>query len=493
MGIIQRQALRNTIINFAGATLGGITRMILPIVVPGKAEFGLLSLLDSISGIFVTVFSLGYNTILAQIFPKYRNEQNGHFGFLMFGIFLSLIGISISFVIFYFFGHHLINDDADLALYQRFYLLIFPMIFFRILFHNVEGYMKMLYQTFIGTFLDTFLSRFFILIAIVTYGFMLMTFDQFVFLYAFSFCIPGLIVLLFAFVKTKKITLPKKELFEKKQTRKIQEYIAFGMLIGASGSIVIYVDQLMLTKMISLEMMGVYTLFFFAARFIMIPGTSILRIAQVILADSWKEKNMKNIDEVYTKSCINQLLLAAYLLGTGWVLLDSVLQLHPKFEDYQPYQYLFLILGSGILIEMATGVNAAVIGTSPLYKYNMYFNVVLAILAVVLNYFFISSYMLTGAAIASVIAMTVVNFFRWLLLYKKFGLQPFKGKFFKAFIFSIAFLFACIFINYDANPYLKMALNLTLFTLLFWIPAIAFNLSDDVNKWLRKMKAKYVA
>ncbi|MBK8925568.1 MAG: oligosaccharide flippase family protein [Crocinitomicaceae bacterium] len=491
MGIIQRQALRNSIIQFAGSIIGGISRMLLPIVVPGKAEFGLLGVLDSISGIFVTVFSLGYNTILHQLFPKYRDDERGHHGFFMLGILLSLIGIGISFIIYYFFGHHLLNSDTDLQLFQKFSLLVFPMIFFRILFFNVDGYTKMLYQTYIGTFLDTFLSKILIVAAIIAYAFLWIDFERFVYLYAFTFCVPGLLVLCFAALKTKKITLPSKKLFEPAERKKVREYILFGILIGASGSIVIYIDQLMLTKMISLEMGGVYTLFFFAARFILIPANSILKIAQVILAESWKNNDMKNIGDVYEKSCVNQLLIGAFLLGVGWAVLDPILQLHPKFLEYAPYQNLYLILGTGILIEMATGVNTAVIGTSSIYKYNMYFNLVLAVLVIILNYYFIKEWNLTGAAMASAIAMTIINFARWYLLYRKYGLQPFKLPFVKAFIFSAVFIILCILLRYDMNPYWKILINGTVLTTVFWVFAILFNLSDDVNNWVRKMKTKY--
>lgn len=466
-------------------------RMLTPLVVPSNSELGLLGLIDSVSGMFVSVFSLGYNQILVKLFPKYRDEENGHHGFLIFGLYLSLIGVLISFIIFYFFGDFLVKEGEDLALFKRFSILIFPMIFFRIIFINIDGYAKMLFNTFIGAFLDTFLSRFFIIISMIVYAMAWISFDYFVIFYSLSFCVPGVLVVLFAFVKTKKIIMPSAELRSPDERKKIYEYIFFGMLVGASGSIVIYIDQFMISRMISMEMVGIYSILFFAARFILIPSTAINRIALVIVAELWTKDDRKTIGEVYEKSCVNQLLLASFLLGLGWSVLNPVFSLHPKYADYIEYSYLFLILGVGIIIEMATGANAAIIASSKHYKYNMYFNIVLAVLVIVLNYYLILDYQLKGAAVASLIAMTAVNFGRWFLLYKVYHLQPFNLNFVKALLFCSAFLVFCIWLDYDANPILKIILNLLGLTTLFWSFAIGLKFSVDVNKWLLKMRNKF--
>jgi len=490
LGIIQKQALRTTLINFFGAAFGGFTRAVMPLFI-SPTQIGLLGLLDSISGIFVTIFSMGYNQILVKIFPKYRNDENGHHGFLLFGFFLSLIGIAISFLIFYIFEDAFLTKEKDVELYNRFALLIFPMIFFRIIFFNIDGYARMLFNTVIGVFLETFINKVIVAIILISYALAWMNFDQLVYLYAFSFCIPGLLVLVFSFQKTKKITLPKKVLFETKQRKDIYEYILFGLLMGASASIVIYIDSLMIVKMLSLEMAGYYSIFFVAARFIIIPANGINRIAQVVLAESWEKNDTKNIQEVYEKSSLNQLLIGAYLLGVGWACLDTALSLSPKFAEYIPYKYVFLFLGIGLLIEMGTGVNTSIISTSKKYKFNTYFNITLAILVIVLNYFLIKELQLVGAAMASMLAMTIVNFLRWYFLYRTFQLQPFNSKFLKALILAIAFLLLCHFVTYDANPFLKLALNFLSLTIIFWGLVVGLKLSPDVNKWLMKMKTKF--
>ena len=491
MGIIQRQALRTTLIYFAGAAFGGIVRVVLMPLYITQTQIGLLHILDSISAVFVTLFGMGYEQILVKLFPKYRDAEKGHHGFFLFGVMLSLLGIAISFVIYFFFQDSFVNEGDDLDLFKRFGLLIFPMIFFRIIFLNIDHYARMLFNTILGVLVETLISKFIIAFALIGYVYMWFTFDELVYLYVISFCVPGVVMIIFAWRKTDRIVWPHRTIFERKERANLYQYILYGLLLGASGSLVLYIDSLMLAEMMSLKAAGIYGIFFIAARFIQIPARSIGRIAQVILAESWQKKDMENIRSVYEKSCVNQLLIASYMLGVGWACLDAALSLSPKLADYAPHQSLFLLLGFAITVDMATGVNGVIIGTSPKYKYLTYFHLGLAVLVIVFNYFLITSFDLLGAAIASLLAMGCINVARWYFLYKTFNLQPFNFNFFKAFLLSAGFITLCHFADYNVSPLVKIPVNVVVLTLLFWGLVVVMKLSPDVNNWLLKMKNKF--
>ena len=486
MGIIQKQALRNTIIGFFGAGIGAVSRISMPLLI-SEAQIGLLQLLDTISGVFISIFSLGFDQVLVRVFPKYRNDENGHHGFLLFGLFISFLGIAVSWIIYYFLGDYLFQNNEDSQLMRSFAFLIFPLIFFRIIFVNLDGYARMLFNTIIGSFLESFISKLLLVLSLGAFALTWINFDYLVYLFAFTLCAPGMVIIVFAIIKTNKISLPHKTLTQKSNRKQIYQYMLFGILTGASGSIVLYVDSLMVNKMISMAALGVYTTFFFAARLLIIPSKSINRVSVVVLAESWSSNNQENIQEVYRKSCLNQLLLGVFLFGIGWACLDPALVYLPK---YMSGKYVFFFIGIGLLIEMATGVNAAIIGTSEKYKYNTYFNLILTFLVILFNYFLIIQYGMIGAALASMLAMLVINLLRWYFLYKTFKYQPFDKKFVKAFIVSVVFLTICCFMNYTAHPIVKIIVNITTLTILFWSVVIGFKLSEDINKWLLKMKHK---
>lgn len=491
MGIIQRQALRNTLINFAGNILGGLTRVVMPVLNISPAQIGLMTLLDFISGIFVTIFTLGFDQVMIKLFPRFRDDDRGHYGFFAFGIFLSLFGIGISFILFYLFGEYFLKEDHDVDLYQRFSFLIFPMIFFRIIFVNIDSYTRMLFNTVIGVFLENFLSKVVIAFALIAFALKWADFDWLIYLYSIAFCLPGFGVLLYAFINTKKIVFPQREVFTKGHRKEIYNYAVFGLLMGASSSIIIYVDSLMIGGMISLKAVGFYSIFFMAARFILIPGRSINRIATVVIAEAWEKNDLKTIREIYQKSSVNLMLIASYLLGIGLISIAPVMSLSEGFDPYLPYVNLFLILGVGFLIEMATGVNMAIIATSSHYQYNTYFNILMALMVIGLNLILIPSYNLFGCALASMISMSLVNFMRWFLLFRKYNLQPFGRSFLKPFLLGLVFLIVCNYVDYSMPAIPKLILNFILLSIIFWTIVVRFKLSEDVNKWLLKMRLKF--
>lgn len=491
VGIIQRQALRNTVINFVGAGFGAISRMAMPIVLT-EWQVGLLGLLDSISGFFVTIFSMGFEQVLAMLFPLYRNEESGHHGFLMFGILLSLLGTCFAGIIYYFFGDLFIGaDDPGAVYFHSFAILIFPLILFRILFRNIDGYARMLFNTVIGVFLEGFITKVLLIAGLMAFAVSWIDLSYLMYFYAFNLSLPGIIVLIYALIKTKKISMPDRAIYARAERSRLSSYIVFGMLTGASLSVVFYVDSLMVTRMISVEAFGIYSILYFAARILVIPSRGISRISAVVLAESWKKNDLQNIREVYTKSCLNQLLIGAFLLGVGWACIGPAMSLTPKYASYLDHVYVFLFLGIGLVVEMATGVNAAIISTSKKYRFETYFNLALAVLIIVFNYFLIKLYALEGAAIASMMAMIVINFLRWTFLVKTYQFQPFDGRFLKALILSVVFVTGCHFLRYEMNPWLTILLNGVGLTFLFWGTVIALKLSPDINQWLLKMKNKF--
>jgi len=492
MGIIQKQALRSTLINFVGIGFGAITRMIMPFVLE-KAQIGVLALLDSISGVFIVALNFGYNLILKKLFPKYRDEDNGHSGFLALGLALSLLGTFIGVSLFYIFKDDYFGDKLNQnSLIKPFVFLIPILIFFRILFMNLDGYIRMLFKTVIGTFLEGFVSKIIFLTAITLYIFTIVNFSGFVYLYCLALSFPGLFTLFYAFYVTKKVKLPTSQLMAERHV--IKSYILFGILTGATSAILQYIDVLMIEKLIpfnSEDEVGVYSIFFFAAALIMIPQKNVSKISQVVISESWKDNDFDNLQSIYSKSALNLMIVGGYLFIVGWACIDSVLE----FKALQPYayaKYAFFILGLGRLIELSTGVNAEIIDASEKYKFNTYFNLTLAVLAVVFNLIFIPLYGILGAGIATFLALTIINVFRGVFLYKTFKLSPFNTQFFKTLIVVLGFIGLASVLKYNLNPIFEIIINFSLITTLYWLVIIKFKLSSDINDWLLKMKRKFI-
>jgi len=492
MGIIQRQAIRSTLINFIGIGFGSFSRLLMPLVM-SSAQVGIISFLTSVSGIFYMVFTMGYNLTLKKLFPKYRDEENGHSGFLVFGLMVTLMGVILAVGSFYLFEDFLLTKKNGQAELLKPFAYLIPFIFvFKIIYINIDGYVRMLMKTVAGSFIDGFLAKVLLFLFLLLFIFSIIEFDSFVYLYCLAMALPGVLITIYAFVSTKKIIFPKPELL--KEYPAIKYFVLFGILSGASGSIVQLIDSLMIYKMsnpdLAESLMGVYSTMFFAASLINIPSKNVRKISSVLISESWKDNDLKNIQDIYTKSAVNLLIIATYMFAVGWVCLDPVFDFLPP--EYADGKYVFFFLGLARVVELGTGVNVDIIDTSTKYRFNTYFNIVLAVFVVGLNYIFIQSHGIVGVAFASFLAQTLINILRASLLKRSFGFKLFSKPLKKVIIFSLLFLTAVYFIDYEANPILRIVINFTVVTVVFSFVVIKLNLSTDISKWVLKIKNKFI-
>ncbi|WP_374165855.1 polysaccharide biosynthesis C-terminal domain-containing protein [Arcticibacter sp. MXS-1] len=109
--------------------------------------------------------------------------------------------------------------------------------------------------------------------------------------------------------------------------------------------------------------------------------------------------------------------------------------------EYAAGKYVIFFVSLGGLIDMATGMNGMILATSKYYKYDTYFFLGLIFLTVAANYVFIPKWGITGAAAASALTTLLFNLYRYLFIWKKFGLQPFDLKNFYILAVGLSILF----------------------------------------------------
>ena len=75
MGEIAKQGSRNVVLMYSGAIIGFVNTILLyPKILP-KAEYGLISLILSISMLVASISSFGAPNALIRFFPHFRNEE----------------------------------------------------------------------------------------------------------------------------------------------------------------------------------------------------------------------------------------------------------------------------------------------------------------------------------------------------------------------------------------------------------------------------------
>jgi O-antigen/teichoic acid export membrane protein len=144
------------------------------------------------------------------------------------------------------------------------------------------------------------------------------------------------------------------------------------------------------------------------------------------LAQAWKEKNMTEIQRIYQRSSINQLIFATALLTLFALDFKEGIQIIGLQTSYLDAFPVIILLGTARLIDMGTGLNTQIIQTSTRWKFELWSGVLLLAVTLPCSYWLTKSHGIVGTALAQLIAISTYNLIRIIFLWKKFSLFPFS-------------------------------------------------------------------
>jgi O-antigen/teichoic acid export membrane protein len=488
MGIIKKQAITGTFFSYLGVALGFISTGLLFPRFLTKEQIGLLNVLVAYSLIFSQFGTLGINSVTNRFFTFYRNPQKAHNGYFRFLMVVFIVGsILISALIFALKPELVANNQEKSALFVEYINWLFPLSIFTLLYLILDTYNKLLYDAVLGLLLKEFIQRVFILLFLVVFILQFYTFNSFVYGYIFAFCIPA-IYLLYHLARKNAVSFKPFNRSERTSWKEIRTVAIFGIIGGMSTIAISSIDRIMVNKFEGLDGTGVYSIAFYFGTLVLIPSRALIKISTPIIADAWKNSDLKTIAEVYSKSCINQFTIAAFLFLLIWLNVDNIFQVvSPEFASGK---FVIFFIGLANVIEMGTGVNQMVIATSKYFRYQTYLILFFSILVIVTNWWLIPIYGITGAAIATTMSVAIVNLTRYLFLLIKFKLQPFSTNYLKVFII-IALVLGLIHLAPSLPATIPdMLLKTTVISIVFGSLTLWWKVSSDFNEVFKSATAK---
>jgi O-antigen/teichoic acid export membrane protein len=485
MGIIEKQATQNVIISYLGAGLGAITTLLLLPHLLSTSENGLIGILISVSSLFAQFGNLGFTTVTIRFFPYFRNKDKGHHGFLFYALIVSFIGFIICYLTFLILKPYIISSNIQksrLLVDYLFYLM--PLTFFTLFFNIFDTYLRATYNSTVGAVTKEVLQRLAIIALLAAYGFGWISFPVFILGYITASCAPTLILVFYTIKQDEWHIKPVRGFVTPALRLEIIRSSLYSIFSGFTGAIVLNIDNIMVNQMLGLSETGIYRIAFFFGTIILIPARSIYRITSSIVAEAFKKDHIEEIRVLYSKSCNAQLTIGLLLFIGIWVNLDNIMLILPS--EYASGRYVILYISAGYLVEMATGINQVIIGNSTYYRYDAFFVVFMLIVIIICNYLLIPLYGITGSAISTAITGIAGNTLRFILLYKKYNMQPYDSNSAKLiFIAAIAFL-AGFFIPYLGNLYLDILVRSTVTGGLFLLLLLRTEASPELNQKIRK-------
>jgi O-antigen/teichoic acid export membrane protein len=151
----------------------------------------------------------------------------------------------------------------------------------------------------------------------------------------------------------------------------------------------------------------------------------------------------------------------------------------------------FIILGLVNIIELGTGVNGQIIGTSSFFRFELWTSILLTALIIPLSYFLTDKYGIMGPAVANLISFTIYNAIRYIFLWKKFSMQPFSRKTLELLIIAALSYAIVHFMFLGKEGLLFLIVRSILFCTLYATGVYIRNISPDVKQVIETIKKRF--
>lgn len=492
MGIVKKQAYKNTFISYAGMAVAYVNTILLfPFFVTNE-QYGLYNLLISLSVLYSLISSLGIPGIIAKYFPFYRTEDGTHRGFIHWTAIMSIAGFAVLALLMVVFKPLILSAYADTSpLFVKYYYWLVPLVLFTILFNFLEVTGRVIYRTIFSSFLRDVLVRLITTILLLMIAWKWIDFNGFIILYIASWGFIS-ILLLISLAATKSFSYRiGSSGFSTINKKEILNYGFYTTISVAIYVLLQKVDVIMLSSMVGDTIQGVYSWYFNIAVVISIPAQALSRTTYQIVADSWKAKNMPNIADVYAKTSIIQMVVGC-LLFIGIIInkgnLLSIVHDQVKARQFD----VVILIGLGFLVDITGGLNAYIITASHKYRIITVFVIASSVFCVGMNYFLIPRYGGMGAAFAYLLTMIGLNFCTWLYIKIRFHMQPFTYKHLLVIAIALVSYLAGKFFWKAPNLYLDILLRSGITTAIYLVLSYYLKISDDLNDKINSLAAKWI-
>src|SRR5690606_33993283 len=196
------------------------------------------------------------------------------------------------------------------------------------------------------------------------------------------------------------------------------------------------------------------------------------KISAYLKNNSFEELGKKYIETAKLLFFIGAILYTSVVLG-----IDSFFRMLPTYDKLVDSIPIIMLLGFNVLFNMSTGFNSEIISYSKYYRFNIVAILILSVVNIFLNLFFLTQTNLgiIGVAYASLIAMISFNCSKLIFIYKKFKIQPFDNNYLKLIgMVGVVFLICYVLPKNASNAILSLVLKLGLNT-----SAIVFIRSEE--------------
>jgi O-antigen/teichoic acid export membrane protein len=496
MSTIRKQSIISSVVIYIGFAIGLLnTYFFTKQGLFTEAEYGLTSIFVAIASMMMAFASMAMPAYIAKFYPYYYDHiPPGKNDMLTWALLTSTIGFILVMIAGFALKHVIIRKFSENSpLLVHYYYWVFALGFGLTIYTILEAYSWNLGKSVVTNFLKEVQWRLFTTILIVLFiTNVISDFDLFIKLYAFTYAGIALILFFYLLI-TKKVHFTFQ--LSKVSRRYFKKILRLCVFVYA-GTIIFTVSQVFDTIVIASVLedgtakAGIFGLAQIMGSVIQAPQRGIVAASVGHLSRAWKEKDMPLLKRVYQRSSINMLIFAAgifILITLNYK--EAILAFQLKDSFLLGFNA-FVLLGLIRIVDMGTGVNAQIIGTSTYWKFELISGVVLMMFMLPLVYILTKQYDILGPAIANLVSVTIYNAIRIIFLWKKFKLFPFTVQSAYTLLLGTICFVICYYLFSNVHGFTGLVLRSLAFILLYATGVIYFRLSPDLKPVLQTISKR---
>lgn len=474
--MIAKQSIYNFFSIALAFALGAVSTLYLYPTFPGKAFQGLVVALLAYSNLVQPFISFGVQHALIKFYSQCKTDQDRD-QLLWFSMLFPLLLIALLYGVYNYYQSQIIaflaQENESLKSYAY---LILSLSVATAYFEIFYSWQRVHLKTVFGNFLKEFYNRFLVFSALILFA--LHIFDEALFI---TYLIAGYyfrLALMMAY--SFWIYIPNFILKLPHQWKAILKYSSTIFLSGAAASFILDIDKSMLSNALTLENVAYYSVAIFIATVIEAPGRGMFQIVAPLVSQAITDHDHNRLERLLKKSASNLLIISGFIA----VVINVNLTDFYTLVNQSGYSSAFWVVGLisiGKLYSMALGCLNTIISNSKLYNYVFWFSLVGALLAVMLNLFFIERYGIMGAAWATLIVMILINSLKLILVGYRLKMHPFSPKMGITMGLILLSYFAFVSLNFVSYPVTNILLKTALIAGVFVGVVLGAKLSDELS------------
>jgi len=452
VGVVAVQSFKNLITTYIGFAIGAINTLFLYVNFFSQEYYGLVGFLLSTATILMPIMTFGTQNTLVKFYSKYDRKEQDSFLFLMLLLpFIPVLPAIIATIL----GYSLIvefltSENPIVAPYIPLILIIaLVMAYFEIFY----SWSKVQLQSVFGNIMNEIFHRLGVMVLLILVAFEII--DTHLFMYGLCgvYTLRMLIMMWYAFRLRKPV-------FKSPNLSEISPIIKYSALIIIAGSIavmILEIDMFMIGKMVPIENVAYYSVAIYIAAVIAVPARAMHQITYPLTASLLNNRNFKELRTLYQKSSLTLFIISGLIFI---LIVCNIKQLYLLIDPaYANGLAVVLLISSAKLLDNLMGNNNAIIYNSDYYRLVLLLGVVLVVVAITLNLYFIPRLGINGAAIATFIASVGYAAAKIVLVYKKFNLQPFTQKSMWVALILTGFVATFYFWDFEFYPVISIAIK----------------------------------